>query len=278
MNIPPIKIQGIKTKIVPHINDILLKYDRKCKFLEPFCGSGVVSFNVKGFDEYILSDINKHIINFYNNLIKNNITSDSMRKYLESEGSELKVKGLNHYIFIRDKFNKFKYSEDFIFLNRSCFNGMMRFNSKGQFNVPYCKKDNRFSKAYITKIVNQIDKVYKLIKNNNFIFKNEDFYDFIINNANENDIIYIDPPYYGRNVCYYNTWNIFDETKLFELLKSNKYKFILSTWNYNKYRTNENIKKYKDLNFNIKNIDHYYHNGGKIENRNFIVESLIYNF
>ena len=59
-------------------------------------------------------------------------------------------------------YNTEKSPLDFLFLNRACFNGLIRFNRKGEFNVPFGHKPERFSKAYITKIVNQVEWVAKL--------------------------------------------------------------------------------------------------------------------
>jgi DNA adenine methylase len=273
--IPPIKSQGIKTKLVPWICAITPEHSGH--WIEPFMGTGVVGFNVK-FDDFLLSDINPHLINFYNAVKEKKITPLIVRNYLEIEGEKLRNaenNGYEHYKFIRDRFNEKSDPLDFLFLSRAGFNGMIRFNSKGKWNIPFCKKPERFSKSYITKIVNQVANVSNLI-NDRWIFTNKDFKE-IISSANENDIIYCDPPYYGRYVDYYNGWTNEDEYNLYKLLTNTKARFILSTWHHNDFRENEMIKKYwKD--FNIVTKDHFYHSGGKIENRNSVVEALVYNF
>jgi DNA adenine methylase len=70
--IPPIKCQGIKTKLVAWIKENLsqLKYSR---WIEPFMGSGVVGFNVRP-QNAVFSDINPHLINFYNAIKDEKIT------------------------------------------------------------------------------------------------------------------------------------------------------------------------------------------------------------
>ncbi|MBR0204582.1 MAG: DNA adenine methylase, partial [Synergistaceae bacterium] len=62
--VPPIKIQGIKTKLVPLIKQNI-SLSKNTLWLEPFMGSGVVGFNVRP-ERAVFADINPHIINFYN--------------------------------------------------------------------------------------------------------------------------------------------------------------------------------------------------------------------
>jgi len=273
--IPPIKSQGIKTKLVPWINDIAPKVSGK--WIEPFLGTGVVAFN-SGYKHAILNDTNPHIIKFYKDIQQNLITGDTIKKYLRQEGELLRnadEHGYEHFRKIKDRFNSEFSSLDFMFLSRAGFNGMMRFNKKGQWNIPFCKKPDRFAQAYITKISNQVIAVSGVIKSD-WIFYNKSFSE-IIPLATKDDIIYCDPPYYGRYVDYYNGWSEKDEETLFNLLSETKAKFILSTWHHNDYRANEMIKKHWKM-FNIVTRDHFYHSGGKIENRRQVVEALVCNF
>ena len=152
---------------------------------------------------------------------------------------------------------------------------MIRFNKKGGYNVPFCKKPNRFAKAYITKIVNQVDNIHKIINNNDYTFINQDFRKTIAI-AEKEDIIYCDPPYIDRYVDYYNGWNEEDENNLNELLNNFKGKFILSTWHSNKYRDNEYLKTIWKK-FNLLTKEHFYHLGGSQSNRNSMLEALILN-
>jgi DNA adenine methylase len=249
-------------------------------WIEPFLGTGVVAFNAS-YKKAILNDTNPHIINFYKGVQTGKITPPLMKEYLQIEGkllSEGENNGYEHYLKVRTRFNGGEFSPyDFIFLSRAGFNGMMRFGSKGNWNIPFCKKPNRFSKSYITKIINQFENVSQIIQPEpDWVFYNKSFSE-IIPLATENDIIYCDPPYYGRHVDYYNSWTEKDEELLFQLLSETKAKFILSTWHHNEWRKNEMINKYWNK-FNIQTRYHFYHNGGKIENRNSVVEALIYNF
>ena len=276
--IPPIKSQGIKTKLVPWIMELVPEINGK--WIEPFLGTGVVAFNAN-FKEAILNDTNPHIINFYKGVQQKEITAPLIKQYLEQEGKLLSVaenNGYEHYLKIRSRFNGGEYSPyDFIFLSRAGFNGMMRFNKKGNWNIPFCKKPDRFAQAYVTKITNQVSIVSKIIKPEPaWKFHNKSFAD-IIPLASELDFIYCDPPYYGRYVDYYNGWSEQDEELLFALLTETKAKFILSTWHHNDWRENEMISKFWNK-FNIVTKDHFYHSGGSIENRKTVVEALVCNF
>jgi DNA adenine methylase len=276
--VPPIKSQGIKTKLVPWIMELAPKVEGK--WIEPFLGTGVVAFN-SGYKKAILNDTNPHIINFYKGVQQKEITAPLMKYYLEKEGeilSKADNNGYEHYLKVRSRFNAGDFSPyDFIFLSRAGFNGMMRFGSKGNWNIPFCKKPERFAQAYVTKITNQVSIVSKIIQAEpNWTFYNKSFAD-IIPLATENDIIYCDPPYFGRHVDYYNGWKEQDEELLYILLSKTKAKFILSTWHHNDWRKNEMIEKFWGK-FNVVTKDHFYHNGGNIENRRTVVEALVCNF
>ena len=77
--IPPLKSQGIKTKLVPWINEVAPRVNGK--WIEPFLGTGVVAFNA-GYKKAILNDTNPHIINFYKSVQKKKITIPLMKRYL----------------------------------------------------------------------------------------------------------------------------------------------------------------------------------------------------
>ncbi|TAL70559.1 MAG: Dam family site-specific DNA-(adenine-N6)-methyltransferase [Bacteroidetes bacterium] len=271
--VPPIKCQGIKTKLVSWIKDNLSdnKFDR---WIEPFMGSGVVGFNVRPH-KAIFADTNIHLINFYNAVKTGEITPAIARYFLELEGMKLAKSGQKYFNEVRERFNMDFKSLDFLFLNRSCFNGMIRFNRYGKFNVPFGHKPNRFSKAYITKIVNQIDYISQAVKILDWQFVCRDFRE-TLNELNKNDFVYCDPPYLGRHVDYFDSWNEEDEKDLFNLLDNSNCKYILSTWHSNQYRSNKEIDKY--IRQNIQTKEHFYHVGASEKNRNAMTEALISNY
>lgn len=272
--IPPIKCRGIKSKLVSWIKAIIPN-NFSGLWIESFMGSGVVAFNIMP-KKAILADNNPHLINFYQAIQKDKITANIAKTFLEEEGKLLEKSNGEYYYVVRERFNQEQNPLDFLFLNRACFNGMMRFNHKGYFNVPFCRKPQRFAKAYITKICNQIQVISNLLKLGDYEFICQDFRD-TINMVNDEDLIYCDPPYIDRYNDYYNSWEEKEEYQLSQLLKSIKAKFILSTWHSNHYRTNNYINLiWSD--YYCLTREHFYHVGGKEINRNPILEALISNF
>jgi len=272
--IPPFKTQGIKSKLVPLIKENAYINDSTL-WLEPFMGSGVVGLNIAP-QKAIFSDINPHIIDFYNKLKIKEITSQRVFEYLNEQGALLAQSGEEYYYHMREKFNKEHDPLDFLFLNRSCFNGMIRFNKSNNFNVPYGHKPNRFAKAYITKIVNQVRHFEKMLHRNEWSFICQSF-EKTIALADNNSFIYCDPPYIGRHVDYYDSWTEKQEINLQKVLSETGARFILSTWDSNQYRKNQ----YIDLIWGAYNKitrEHYYHIGAKEENRNSIMEAILTNY
>lgn len=271
---PPIKCQGIKSKLVPWIKVIIPKgFDGR--WIEPFSGSGVVAFNARP-KRALLADSNPHLINFYKAIQVGKITAGATRKFLESEGAELLKTEGKHYYTVRERFNAHADPIDFLFLNRACFNGMIRFNKKGGFNVPFCRKPTRFAQAYVTKICNQIKVVAAVIASGDYEFVHQDFSKTIAT-AKAGDIIYADPPYIDRHADYFNAWGETQETQLADFLGKTKATFILSTWHSNDFRSNTFIASHWSQ-YHLLTREHFYHVGGSEENRNPMLEALITNF
>jgi DNA adenine methylase len=273
VGVPPIKSQGIKTKLVPWIRSVVPStYDGS--WIEPFMGTGVVAFNVAP-RRAMLCDTNPHLIRFYSGVASGEITPDRVKNYLDHEGARLLAKGEEHYYFVRDRFNSEHAPLDFLFLNRAGFNGMIRFNRKGEFNVPFCRKPGRFTQSYITRITNQVRWAGTIIQRNDVTFKCQDF-NKTIQEASPGDVVYCDPPYIGRHTDYYNRWGDADERELFHGLTTFKGKFVLSTWHHNDYRENEYVKTLWSQ-YRVLTREHFYHVGGKEENRNPVMEALVTN-
>ena len=275
VRIPPIKCQGIKSKLVPWIQDVV-EWDESGYWIEPFVGSGVVGFNIAPHTA-LFCDSNPHIIALYSAINRGEITPGLTREFLVQEGTQLSAYGKDYYYTVRERFNETHQPLDFLFLNRSCFNGMIRFNRQGGFNVPFGHKPQRFSKAYITKIVNQIEYVSKKAQVSEWTFCCQDFRKTLSTSVASHDFIYCDPPYAGRHVDYFNGWDEEDEETLYQILSACPAKFILSTWHHNDFRENAYIKTLWSK-FHILTREHFYHVGAKEANRNPMIEALVANF
>lgn len=277
MLVTPIKIQGKKTKIIPEIKNNINISDETI-WIEPFLGSGEVLFNVNP-SKAVVSDNNIHIINFYKAIQEGTITSKIVREFLEYHGGKLEEIGEDYYYSMRDEFNKNHDPLYFLFLNRSCFNGMIRFNSKDEFNVPFCRKNNRFSKSLITKIVNQVKKVEDILNEHgdNWKFICSDWqkiYQEFSNNKNV--MFYFDPPYIKRHSDYFDKWTEEVNAEFFNTLRTSNSSFLLSNWYENAYRKNDDlINSFDESIYNINKINHTYQIGAKEMNRNEIIECLI---
>ena len=268
---PPIKIQGIKTRAIPHIRQNI-NWDGRGRWVEPFLGSAVVLLNIEP-QRPIAGDSNPHIIEFYKSIQNETLNHESVRSYLEHEGSRLSLLGEEHYYHIRNRFNQGGDSHDLLFLNRSCFNGLMRFNKAGDFNSPFCRKSERFRASYITKICNQVKWASEKIKGKNWEFICSNWSD-LVSNVSPDDFVYTDPPYMGRITDYFNSWNENDASELEQALKTLLCKFLYSMWSENKYRRNDRLYDVFS-NYTIKTFSHYYHLGSSENLRNSITEALV---
>jgi len=272
--VPPIKCQGIKTNLVPLIKRSV-DWSFEGTWVEPFMGSGVVGFNVLP-PKAIFADSNPHLINFYKAVANGTVDGFKARRFLQREGQILSERGQEYYYEVRQRFNRNHDPLDFLFLNRSCFNGVVRFNRNGGFNVPFGHKPRRFSKAYVTKIVNQLDYVYVISRHSDWSFVCQDFRQ-TLRGITENDFVYCDPPYVGRHVDYYDSWSETDERELFEILNECPCRFILSTWHSNQHRENAFLQTFWSR-FHIVTQAHFYHVGAKEVNRKPMLEALVMNF
>ena len=268
---PPIKTQGIKTKLVPLIARSIV-WDGDGQWIEPFLGSGVVALNVAP-RRALLADTNHHMIDLYRGIQSGEVDGGRVREYLVREGTHLLDKGEEHYYFIRDRFNEQGSPFDFLFLSRSCFNGMMRFNKKGGFNVPFCRKPERFRQALVTKIVNQVEWARRAIADKDWTFVAQDWRETLAQ-SRVGDLIYCDPPYVGRHTDYYNSFDDAESDDLARALISGPADFALSNWLENKYRRNDYVDRWF-AEHPQRTISHFYHVGPSEDLRNEMTEVVI---
>lgn len=316
---PLIKCQGIKTKLVPWIKDTLHTQtaiaNTDTLFVDLFTGSGVVATNIAS--TYTICNDKNPYITLLNNVLKNpdmvGMDKDTLYRVMTSMLSRafdnIQNEGEEYYYNVRKEFNMFTkemktkdiFSESallkavvrFLFLSRACFNGVMRFNSKGEFNVPFCKNTKKFAKdKYKSELFDRL-KHHINIYNDTYTFTNYD-YKFLLENFNSNSFylpcgkknnifIYADPPYNSKENTYHDKWETTNTIDLYETLIEINIPCAISTW-YTSIKTDKNnndtvtinplIAQYKDK-FTIYTQEHQYTVGPRYSNRPTVLEALL---
>lgn len=156
---------------------------KNSRYFEPFVGGGAVFFDLLP-EEGFLSDLNRELVTTYN-VIKNDLKRliASLKKHKTDKEYFLKIRAQDP-----KKLSNVAVASRFIFLNRTCFNGMYRVNSKGGFNVPFGK--------YTNPLICDEDNLQKVSKAlQNIDIKHQDYKE-VLKKAKKGDFIYFDPPYY----------------------------------------------------------------------------------
>jgi DNA adenine methylase len=186
MNKPFLKWAGNKYRVLPHLLPII---GTPKKYCEPFGGSMSTALNVNA-DEYILNDINKDLINLYGLLID---PEEDFISYCE----QVFIPDNN----IREQYNTFRQQFNdatdikerarlFVYLNRHCFNGLTRYNSKGGFNVPFGQMKNPYCPS------KEMEEFREYFLNKDYTMFNTSFDDErLYSGLGEGDVVYFDPPY-----------------------------------------------------------------------------------
>ena len=198
---PFLKWAGGKTQLIKDIERTLPTKITKEKFtfIEPFVGSGAVLFwmlnNFPKLEKAVINDINEDLINTYKTIASNPKELISILEILQNEFHNLEGSEENkklYYYQKRELYNTRKEEQSgqaalFIFLNRTCFNGLYRVNSKNMYNVPMggYKKPTICDKENILAVNNVLQKVEIL---------SGDF-EQTLNYADKKSLFYFDPPY-----------------------------------------------------------------------------------
>jgi len=200
---PLIKYRGGKSNEILNIEKHIPQY--KGQYIEPFFGGGALYFHLEP-KKAIVNDINSKLMAFYSG-VKNNyselrIELDEIEKVYEinrQQFGELKrrtpdkrVEDKNEELYyqIRDMFNELsdkKYSDAllYFFINKTAYSGMIRYNSKGEFNVPFGRYPN-LNTSLVTKR-------HSDLLANTEIYNTD--YKEVFNRVNSDDFIFLDPPY-----------------------------------------------------------------------------------
>ena len=190
---PVLKWAGGKTALAGELSKIILteKFER---YVELFFGGGGLFFSLNNYDNFsqsknhIINDVNKDLINLYKDIKRDPKNLIKEHKKIQKQFTD------KDYYYIRDMLNgnnKSRYegitrSAALMLLNKTCYNGLYRVNSKGDFNVPVGKYKKI---SYVRdEEINLLAGILPYLKN----IMNKDYKDIDIR---KNDFVYLDPPY-----------------------------------------------------------------------------------
>ncbi len=160
------------------------------RYFEPFIGGGALFFELQPEQAYI-SDMNEELINLYS-IVRDNVYEliDDLSKHEVSKEYFLEIRNIDRTEEY-SKLSNVERASRFIYLNRTCFNGMYRVNSKGEFNVPFGHYKN-------PRIIdeNNLLNCSELLKKTEI--KCADFSE-ILTKVKKGDLVYFDPPYVPLN-------------------------------------------------------------------------------
>lgn len=243
---PFLKWAGGKFKLLPHILTALPQGKR---LIEPFAGSGVVFLNTH-YDHYQLNDTNKDLINLYNTL---KAEKETLIKHTAKLFNR-KNNTADKFYRLRAKFNQstdlFERSALFIYLNKHGFNGLCRYNKRGEFNVPFGRHNAPYFAAQEMWLFAE--------KAQNATFTCADFA-IVMQKSASGDVIYCDPPYVPLSQTasftqyYLNLFSLTDQERLAELaqkLSANNIPVLIS--NHHTNYTQKLYRKAKIISFDVR--------------------------
>lgn len=178
---PFLKWAGGKTQLIPELAKLIpLQYN---KYIEPFIGGGAFFFFLNP-EKSIISDSNAELITTYK-AVRDNVEAviKLLSKYKNEETFFYKIRSLD-----TAKLTDIERAARLIYLNKTCFNGLYRVNKKGEFNVPFGKRDNNFLNKETLRDASEFLQNTKIL--------NSDYLKTLQKYAKPGDFIFLDPPYY----------------------------------------------------------------------------------
>jgi DNA adenine methylase len=186
---PVIKWSGSKRKVALELSANFLT---KKRYIEPFLGGGsLIPF--RGVEKGIASDIIPELIHLWNEIKHNpkNVANEYKKRW-----EMLQKNGHSVFYKIRESFNLTKDPNDFLFLTRTCVNGLIRYNSNGEFNNSMHKNRPGINPQLLSKIIDDWSSYTQGME-----FFNQDYRE-TLEMAGKDDFVFLDPPYGGTKGRY----------------------------------------------------------------------------
>lgn len=187
-----IKWTGSKRSVAPQLAQLLPPMN---VYYEPFLGGGAMIPYVKSNMGYV-SDIIPELIDLWNNIKK---SPEMVAEEYRLRWLDLQQNGADVFYQVRDHFNATKNCFDFLFLTRTCVNGMIRYNEKGEFNNSFHLSRPGINPDTLKKVIFLWN---KHVQNINFL--NVDYRE-CLSTIKEGDFVFLDPPYGGTKSRYTKT-------------------------------------------------------------------------
>lgn len=187
-------------------------------YYEPFLGSGAILGTLKP-GQAVVSDLNEPLIKLWQLIqSKPDLVADEYEKHWES----LQNKGYTYFYKVRDYFNKTKDPINFLFLSRTCVNGLIRFNRDGEFNNSLHHTRKGIAPKTLKKIINDWSQIIKKYK-----FQAKD-YKAILKTVKIGDFVYLDPPYFNTKGRYFGAIDYNDFIDFLQQLNKKGIRYALS--------------------------------------------------
>lgn len=255
----PLNYTGGKSKLLPQI--LPLFPDKVGTFIDLFCGGCNVGSNVNA-DKVIYNDYMSQIIELFKNWKDTNL--EDTIQYIETQIEKFNLSKQNQegFLELRKQYNEYRDIRDLFVLVAYAFNHQIRFNSKGEYNMPFGKDRSEYNKNMKTNLINFITR----IQEQDSTFLNKSFDELNIEEFTKDTFVYADPPYL-ITVASYNEnggWNEQMEYKLLEYLDKcteNGIKFALSNVLEMNDKSNDILKKWaQEKGYNIHHLNYTYGN------------------
>lgn len=255
----PLNYTGGKTKLLPQI--LPLFPDKVGTFVDLFCGGCNVGSNVNA-DKVIYNDYMSQIIELFKNWKDTNL--EDTIQYIETQIEKFNLSKQNQegFLELRKQYNEYRDIRDLFVLVAYAFNHQIRFNSKGEYNMPFGKDRSEYNKNMKTNLINFITR----IQEQDSTFLNKSFDELNVEEFTKDTFVYADPPYL-ITVASYNEnggWNEQMEYKLLEYLdkcSENGIKFALSNVLEMNDKSNDILKKWaQEKGYNIHHLNYTYGN------------------